>query len=190
MNLKLRTTGFIATGVIILAGASTVIVHGVASSTHQSTIHSLTASGSCQPQNPAAQVVQVGLYDHGGSEMAHGSMMGHGIMMLALNPSPSIVHAGQITFVVSNYGSLNHEFLVLPMPAAGIGTRTVAENGKINESQSLGEASTSCGAGAGSGIVAGSRSWITLKLATGKYELLCDVPWHYTNGMYSSFTVT
>ena len=49
--------------------------------------------------------------------------------------------------MVTNDGALNHEFLVLPMPADGIGTRPVGGNGKIDEASSLGEASTSCGEG-------------------------------------------
>lgn len=94
-----------------------------------------------------------------------------------------------MTFVVTNYGALNHEFLVLPMPADGIGTRPVGNDGKIDESQSLGEASLSCEEGSGNGISTGSRSWVTLTLRPGNYELLCDVPWHYADGM-ASFTVS
>jgi uncharacterized cupredoxin-like copper-binding protein len=130
------------------------------------------------------QVVQVGLYDGGPG------MMGQAPMMLRLIPSPSSISAGRVTFVVTNHGTLNHEFLVLPVPADGVGTRSVGSDGKIDEARSLGEASTSCGAGPGNGIQTGSRSWITLTLRPGPYELLCDVPWHYADGMYAAFTVS
>jgi hypothetical protein len=72
-------------------------------------------------------------------------MMSQAPMMLRLIPNPSSVSAGQVTFVVTNYGQSNHEFLVLPARTDGIGTRQVGTNGKIDEAQSLGEASTSCG---------------------------------------------
>lgn len=101
--------------------------------------------------------------------------------MLRLTPSPSSISAGQVTFVVTNYGALNHEFLVVPIPSDGFGTRAVGSDGKINESQSLGEASTSRGAGPGHGISTGSRSWVTLTLRPGNYEVLCDVPWQYVD---------
>jgi uncharacterized cupredoxin-like copper-binding protein len=117
-------------------------------------------------------------------------MMSQAPMMLRLTPSPSSISADQVTFVVRNYGALNHEFLVLPMPTDGVGTRPVGSDGKINESQSVEEASTSCGTGPGNGISTGSRSWVTLTLRPGNYELACDVPWHYADGMYAAFTVS
>jgi uncharacterized cupredoxin-like copper-binding protein len=166
--------------VVLLAAASTVLVGGVFIGFGRS----MTTVASCEPSHEASQVVEVGLYDGGGS------MMGGAPMMLRLTPSPSSIAAGRITFVVTNYGALNHEFLMLPTPADGIGTRPVAGNGKIDETSSLGEASTSCGEGPGNGIATGSKSWVTLTLRPGRYELLCDVQWHYADGMYASFTVT
>jgi uncharacterized cupredoxin-like copper-binding protein len=177
---RLRSHGALVLVVVLLAAASMALVGVVVNGFGRST----TAVASCEPSHTASQVVQVGLYDGGNG------MMGAAPMMLRLIPSPSSGSAGQVTFVVTNYGALNHEFLVLPMPADGIGTRPVGSDGKIDESQSLGEASTSCGAGPGNGIATGSRSWVTLTLRPGNYELLCDVPWHYADGMYAAFTVT
>ena len=138
----------------------------------------------CAPTQPSGTVVHVTLGD-GGS-----SMMGGGTLMMAyLNASPGIVPTGDVTFVATNVGALTHEFLVLPAPRDGVGTRAVRSDGKINESTSLGEASTSCGRGPGGGISPGATSWVTLHLAPGHYELLCDEPWHYANGMFQGFTV-
>jgi len=180
MPQRLRSHGLLVLVVVLLAAASTALIGGLVVVNHGTT----TSLTSCEPTHEAGTVVQVGLYDGGGG------MMSQAPMMLRLIPSPSSTSAGQVTFVVTNYGALNHEFLVLPMPADGVGTRPVGSNGKINESQSLGEASTSCGAGPGNGISTGSRSWVTLTLRPGNYELLCDVPWHYADGMYASFTVS
>jgi uncharacterized cupredoxin-like copper-binding protein len=181
MATRLRSQGFLWLAVVLLAAASTALIGGLVGTTHRTSVGALA---SCEPTIEARQVVQVSLYDGGGG------MMSQAPMMLRLIPSPSSISAGQVTFVVTNYGALNHEFLVLPMPADGVGTRPVGSDGKIDESPSLGEASTSCGAGPGNGISTGSRSWVTLTLGPGNYELLCDVPWHYTDGMYASFTVT
>jgi len=166
--------------IALLAVTSTLLVGGLSYGVHRT---STLALATCQPSSSAGQTVQVSLTDGGG-------MMGQSPMMLGLTPSPTSVAAGRVTFVATNYGGLNHEFLVLPMPADGLGTRPVGADGKIDESSSLGEASKSCAAGAGNGIAPGARSWVTLDLCPGTYELLCDLPWHYANGMYSSFTVT
>ena len=46
-----------------------------------------------------------------------------------------------------------------------------------------------CGAGPGEGIAPGDASWVTLALKPGRYELVCNLPGHYANGMYGSLTV-
>ncbi|MFI4971056.1 MAG: sulfocyanin-like copper-binding protein [Hyphomicrobiales bacterium] len=138
----------------------------------------------CGPQHPKGAVVGVTLADGGGGMMGAGNAM-----MVSVDASPHTVPAGTVTFVATNVGTINHELLVLPAPADGIGTRTVGTDGKIDEATSLGEASTSCGRGIGQGISPGATSWVTLRLAPGNYELLCDEPWHYANGMFTWFTV-
>lgn len=142
MPPRLRSHGLLILIVVLLAAASTALIGGLVVANHGSTTAAPSLT-SCEPSHEASQVVQVGLYDAGGG------MMSQAPMVLGLTPSPSNASAGQVTFVVTNYGALNHEFLVLPMPADGVGTRPVGSDGKINESQSLGEASTSCGAGPG-----------------------------------------
>lgn len=180
MTPRWRSHATLVLVIALLAVTSTLIIGGLSQGFHRTSSLSLA---SCQPGSSTGQTVQVSLTDGGG-------MMGRSLMMLGLSPNPSSTTAGQVTFVVTNYGRLNHEFLVLPMPADGLGTRPVGADGKIDESGSLGEASKSCAEGAGNGIAPGSRSWVTLDLHPGTYELLCDMPWHYANGMYASFTVT
>jgi len=145
---------------------------------------SLTVSG-CEPKATSGSAVNVTLSDRGGAMMGGGSAM-----MVSLASVPDSVVSGPVTFVATNTGALNHELLVLPLPSDGAGTRPVGTDGKINEQSSLGEASTSCGHGPGDGISPGTRSWVTVNLAPGRYELLCDEPWHYANGMFAEFTVS
>ena len=118
------------------------------------------------------------------------SMMGQAPMRATLSASPTSVPAGKVSFVVVNTGVLVHELVILPLPADGPGTRPTGSAGKIDESQSLGEASRSCGAGTGDGISLGSTAWTTLTLRPGRYELVCDQPWHYAAGMFDVLTVT
>ena len=142
------------------------------------------AIANCGPINAQGTVVQVTLSDRGEAMMGGGNSM-----MVSLNATPNAVSAGTVTFVATNIGALNHELLILPAPSDGVGTRAVGRDGKIDESASLGEASTSCGNGPGQGITPGTASWVSVHLTPGNYELLCDVPWHYANGMFTSFRV-
>ena len=54
---------------------------------------------------------------------------------------------------------------------------------------SVGEVSSSCGAGAGEGLTSGSTGWTTLTLPAGRYELVCNLPGHYAAGMYTELDV-
>jgi uncharacterized cupredoxin-like copper-binding protein len=116
-------------------------------------------------------------------------MMSKRPMMATLTVDPTVVPAGNVSFVAVNNGALVHEMVVLPLPSDGPGTRPTGADGKINESQSLGEASRSCGAGAGNGIAPGSVGWTTMTLKPGRYELVCDEPWHYAAGMFDALAV-
>ncbi|MCI4660079.1 sulfocyanin-like copper-binding protein [Cryobacterium zhongshanensis] len=109
--------------------------------------------------------------------------------------SLSIDHAhigqGSVSLLAANDGSISHELVVLPMSdSQAVGTRTISGDNKVEETGSLGEASSTCGAGAGDGIVPGSTSWVTLTLAPGRYEVVCNLPGHYAAGMYSELTVS
>jgi uncharacterized cupredoxin-like copper-binding protein len=117
-------------------------------------------------------------------------MMGRAPMRATLVVAPSAVPSGRVSFVVHNTGVLVHELVVLPLPADGPGTRSTGSDGTIDESRSLGEASRSCGAGTGDGIAPGSTGWTTVTLRAGRYEIVCDQPWHYAAGMFDVLTVT
>jgi len=92
--------------------------------------------------------------------------------------------------MVANDGSVDHEMVILPLASSqAAGTRPVAGDAKIDEAGSLGEASRTGGAGAGEGIVPGASGWVTVTLAPGRYEPVCNLPRHYAAGMYSQLTV-
>jgi uncharacterized cupredoxin-like copper-binding protein len=118
-------------------------------------------------------------------------MMGgvHGGMM-RLTATPSSIASGPVSFVATNTGTVNHELVVLPMPGNQIvGTRPIQADGTIDETGSLGESSNSCGVGSGDGIAPAASSWVTVTLAPGRYELVCNLPGHYAAGMYTQLTV-
>jgi len=111
--------------------------------------------------------------------------------MMSLTATPASVPAGTVSLRVSNAGYLTHELVVLPLvEGQTAGQRIVGPDGTVAETGILGEASTSCGAGPGNGIITGSIGWVSLTLPAGHYELLCNLPGHYLAGMRTELTLT
>ena len=139
----------------------------------------------------AGTVVNVSLANMGGSMMGGqgNAMMGRGAMRLSADHS-TVPH-GTVSFLVTNDGSIDHEMVVLPRAdSQTAGTRPIGSDAKVDETGSLGEASKTGGAGAGEGIVPDASGWMTITLAPGQYELVCNLPGHYTAGMHTRLTVT
>lgn len=139
---------------------------------------------------PSAAVadLNVTLADMGMTQMMSGPAPVGAHMML--RSSPASVAAGQVSLVASNLGWRTHELVVLPLAAGAVAGRGVAgPDGKVAEAGSLGEASGSCAADTGNGIGSGEVGWVTVTLAPGNYELVCNLPNHYPDGMYQEFVV-
>lgn len=121
-----------------------------------------------------------------GARMAGSAMPDGGMRLMA--DSAAVPH-GQVSFVVTNLGSVPHELVVLPLPIGGAaGSRPVGADRRIDETGAIGEASASCAAGSGDGIAPGAVSWVTVTLPAGRYELVCNFPGHYAPGMREEFT--
>jgi uncharacterized cupredoxin-like copper-binding protein len=136
-------------------------------------------------------VVNVSLTNMGGSMMGSegNAMMGGGAM--GLSTDHATVPHGTVSFLVTNDGSIDHEMVVLPLAGSRTaGARSVGGDGKVDEAGSLGEASRTGGAGAGDGIAPGASGWVTVTLAPGHYELVCNLPGHYSAGMDTQLDVT
>lgn len=141
------------------------------------------------PTDLPGERVTVALADMGMSRMMGGTApMG---ARMSLSAEPTTVPSGQVSLVVDNRGWRTHELVVLPLAAgAAAGERVPGSDGKVDEAGSLGEASSSCAAGAGEGIASGAVGWVTLTLAPGHYELVCNLTNHYANGMRQELVVT
>jgi uncharacterized cupredoxin-like copper-binding protein len=144
------------------------------------------------PAFPPDRTVSVSLSD---MRMGNSPMMGSRTAPMgehmSLRANPARVPAGRITFAVSNFGGRTHELVILPLPVGGsIGKRPIGADGKVDETGSVGEASGSCAAGSGEGIISGSVGWVTVNLSPGRYELICNLQNHYADGMYQDLTVS
>jgi uncharacterized cupredoxin-like copper-binding protein len=95
-----------------------------------------------------------------------------------IKPTATAVHAGSVSFAVTNEGKAKHEFVVLQTDvAAGAlpvkGSRA-SEAGNIGETGDLG---------------AGESKTVTLDLKAGHYVFICNLPGHYKSGMRRGFRV-
>lgn len=127
------------------------------------------------------------LYDKG---TAAPMAMDHGLGMpnmkmestMGVRLSTSTAKAGNVTFKVKNSSAETvHELLVFPY-TAGRNFPYDDKVAKINEDKagSLGEVSET---------EPGKTGELKLSLKPGKYVLLCNVPGHFANGMWSVLTV-
>lgn len=166
-----------------LSGCGTTMM-GLASNTAD------LGSTSCQaPASLPGTTVKVVEGGDIGMMRATSGVAPRGIHMM-LRADRSQVAAGQVSFVVENVGWRTHELVVLPLKAGQrAGERMPGPDGRVSEEGSLGEASASCANGVGEGINSGTRGWVTLTLAPGTYELICNLPNHYADGMYQEITV-
>lgn len=185
-------------GVVVLAGCAGApqgpggsMMGGASSSGGGSGPGYAYSATSCasRPASLPGSTVTVTLADMGMSTMMGGTAP-VGARML-LRAAPASVPHGQVSVVADNRGWRTHELVILPLAAGAVaGRRTVGADGKVTEDGSIAEASTSCGAGPGDGITAGSSSWVSLTLPAGRYELVCNLANHYADGMYQELDVT
>ena len=87
--------------------------------------------------------------------------------------SPTRVHAGKVTFVARNVGSVEHELIVVALPRGG---KLRVGHFRADESASLGEVPE---------LRPGKTGSVTLMLRPGRYALFCNVPGHYQLGMHT-----
>jgi uncharacterized cupredoxin-like copper-binding protein len=178
---------------LVLGGAAAAVVLAAASTFAVAAGRgAFSESPTCAVPSLSGTVVEVTAVDMG--HMNGGGMMNgrrYAMPSMRLFATPATVSSSGVSLLVRNAGSRTHELVVLPVAdGASAGTRTVGADGRIDESDSLGEVSRTCGAGAGHGIRAGSAGWVTLQLAPGRYELACNETNHYAQGMWTELVVT
>jgi len=90
--------------------------------------------------------------------------------------------AGEVIFTVTNAGGIGHEFLVVKTDiAAGQipldGDHFAEPTDGLEVIDEIGE------------YAAGTTETLTLNLEPGTYQLVCNLPDHYSAGMHTTFTV-
>ncbi len=104
----------------------------------------------------------------------------------SITPSATTVPAGPVTFVVSNAGTITHEFVV-------IRSNTLAADFPIGsfegEKNRINEDTVGTNVGETGDMEAGGTQSLHLDLRPGHYAFVCNLPGHYGLGMHIDFTV-
>ena len=99
-----------------------------------------------------------------------------------LHPSATDFKAGVIVFVVTNGGTIHHEFVIVSGDPAGT---TGDAPGRVREVNHIGGPS---GPEIGD-IAPGETKVLTATLPAGTYTAMCNLPGHFAAGMHFQFTV-
>jgi uncharacterized cupredoxin-like copper-binding protein len=97
----------------------------------------------------------------------------------SLVPSPTSAKAGKVTFVVTNKGKMEHEFVVIKTNKAP--GKLPMEGDEASEKGAVGEIGS---------VKPGQTRRVTLTLKAGKHVLICNLPGHYKAGQYAGFRAT
>ena len=97
------------------------------------------------------------------------------------------VAGGSVTFVVTNEGQEEHEFLVIKTetPAGEFPLLSVPDGEHDIDEEAAGEVIDEMGS-----VVAGATEELTVTLEPGHYALICNFEGHYSAGMWADFQVT
>ena len=113
---------------------------------------------------------------------------------MTLVASPATVQAGDVTFVVKNTGTIDHEMIVLktstpfdklPITDGGDPPVPVTSGAnKVSETNNIGETGDP-------NLKPGVTRTFTIKnMTAGSYAIVCNLAQHYGKGMRAPFTVT
>lgn len=99
-----------------------------------------------------------------------------------ITSSATAAKTGEVTFSVTNDGTLGHEFLVVKTDIAPgkiplDGDHFAEPTDGIEVIDEIGE------------FAVGTTETLTLKLEAGNYQIVCNLPGHYKNGMFIAFEV-
>jgi uncharacterized cupredoxin-like copper-binding protein len=166
-------------GSVVVALALIVAITGCSSSKKSTTATTTTAGGGVSVTTPAAgSTVAVEVGDTNGLDGPAKSM--------TMTAAPSTVKAGEVTFTLKNTGTIEHEMVVILLPAGTTYDKLVPETtgpdvDKVSEDASVGEIAETA---------AGATATVTLNLKAGNYALVCNIAKHYAMGMVTPLTVT
>lgn len=108
---------------------------------------------------------------------------GNGVTKMQIVPEPDHVRTGRVTFDIRNGSKdLVHEMLLLRVPRADSSLPYNAKEQRVIEAKTVKLVDTG-------DIKPGASVRKTVTLRPGAYEMICNQPGHYAQGMKAAFTV-
>jgi len=150
-----------------LLAAATVLVIGTACSDSGSS----TASAAATQPSSAPVATDVGV----------------NLNQWSVAPTKTSLPAGQVTFAVTNEGTIPHEFVVLKTDTEAA---DVAIGKFEGEPDRINEDTSGNNVGETGDLEPGATKSLTLDLKPGHYVFLCNLPAHYQSGMHVDVTVS
>ena len=120
--------------------------------------------------------------DNNGSNGATTNNIAGSLREWSVNVNADTAKTGTVTFTITNEGSIGHEFLIV---------KTDIENGKIPLVDGRFEEPSE-----GVEVIdeieefpGGETKELSVTLSSGNYQLVCNLPGHYSSGMHVGFVV-
>jgi uncharacterized cupredoxin-like copper-binding protein len=125
----------------------------------------------------AAAVVVVSVFVSAGGAVTSKPLVAVQVDEFSVFPGTQGAPRGKVRFVVTNIGTVEHEFVVLKTakPAGSL-----LKGNEADESGAVGEIG---------GVPAGQARTLNLVLKPGHYSLICNLPGHYKTGQFADFYV-
>src|SRR6266498_4613622 len=123
----------------------------------------------------AAVAVSVGVVSAGG--VTSKPLVAIQVDEFSVFPGTQGAPVGKVRFVVTNIGTVKHEFVVI---------RTNKPAGNLLKGK---EADETGAVGELDGVKAGNARVLVLNLKRGHYALICNLPGHYKTGQFADFYV-
>jgi uncharacterized cupredoxin-like copper-binding protein len=131
----------------------------------------------------ATMLLVSGLAGCGDDEGAEGTV-GVELSEFAIDLDATSGESGPITFEIENVGEALHEFVVIATDLDA-GELPTGDDGDVDEEGGDMEIIDEV-----EDLAAGATAELTVDLEPGTYALICNLPGHYSQGMYSSFEVS
>ena len=109
----------------------------------------------------------------------------------SIKTAPATVKAGSVTFKTTNSGTTTHELVVIPTDLDPTKLPRIAANQPPVEGHVVGDVDEDklTSAGETGNLDAKATKDLPLALKAGRYILMCNLPSHFGQGMYTVFTV-
>ena len=106
----------------------------------------------------------------------------------SIKPDRASISPGNVTFEVSNRGKVGHELVVVQTDLTADKLPLLTADTEKHKKGDV-DLTKVTSVGDVTDVAAGSSLTKIFALSKGKYVLICNIPAHYSSGMYTAFTV-